>query len=76
MDSVKRKLRVPLADRQEETPVCQCGRCAGEMYSGEFLIRWEGQGICTDCFQNAVEAWVNAAPLEVAEELSVTAESV
>lgn len=76
MDSVKRGLRAPLADRQEENPVCLCGRCAGEMYAGEVLFGWEGQRLCADCFQSAVNAWVKEAPLEVAEELSVMAETV
>jgi len=64
-------LRPPLADLQAELPVCRCGRCKGEVYSGESMFRWEEQRICADCFKSAVAAWLEDSPLEVAGELSV-----
>lgn len=64
-------LRSPLTDLQVEEPVCWCGRCKGEVYSGESVFRWEKQRICADCFKHAVAAWLEESPLEVAGELSV-----
>jgi len=64
-------LRPPLADPQADAPVCWCGHCNGEVYTGECVFRWEKQKLCADCFKNAVTAWLEESPLQVAGELSV-----
>lgn len=64
-------LRPPLTDLQAEMPVCRCGSCKGEVYSGESVFRWEKRELCGDCFKDAVTAWLEETPLEVAEELNV-----
>ena len=69
-------LRPSLADPQADVPVCCCGRCRAEVYSGENRFRWETQWICADCFFNAVTVLLREAPLEIAEELSVEYELV
>lgn len=69
-------LRPPLADTQAEVPVCWCGRCKAEVYSGENRFRWETQWICVDCFNHAVTRLLREAPLEIAGELSVECELV
>jgi len=69
-------LWLSLSDRQKDMPVCLCGRCKGEVYSGENMFRWERQRICADCFKNAVTMLLNDAPLEIAGELSVEYEMV
>ena len=69
-------LRPPLADRQEDAPVCLCGCCKGEVYSGENIFLWDCQRICADCFKRVVTTLLNDAPLEIAGELSVEYEMV
>ena len=69
------KLRPLLSDRQGEIPVCLCGRCKGEVYSGEHIFRWERQRICVDCFKSVVTVLLNDAPYEIAGELGVEHET-
>ena len=70
------RMRPPQSDPQMELPICLCGRCKGEVYSGECIFRWERQRICVDCFKGVITALLNDAPLEIAGELSVEHETV
>lgn len=62
-------LKLPLRDSQEETPVCYCDRCGGEVYREEMLFEWDGKRICTDCFKEKVRLWLELSPQQVARAL-------
>ena len=66
----------PIYDSQAEEPVCHCGRCRGEVYSGETMFRWDGKLICVDCFKSIISDWVEEQPVLVAFALNTDMEEV
>lgn len=58
-------------DPQAVPPAGTCQRCRGEIYPGERVYRWEGRGLCPDCFKAVVSALLEASPALVAADLGV-----
>ena len=63
------KLMPPLRDVQEDSPVCLCQKCGGEVYAGETLFEWSGKRVCVDCFKRQVSLWLELSPEQVANAM-------
>lgn len=62
----------PLRDVQDEAPATRCPKCDGEVWPGEAMFNWNGEGmICLDCFKAAVSALLDSNPCLVAAEIGV-----
>lgn len=62
----------PLRDAQQEQPVSRCPKCDGEMWVGEPMFDWNGEGyICLECFKSAVSALLDSYPRLAAAEMGV-----
>lgn len=48
-----REAELPL-EPPEERPVCQCGKCQGEVWHGEKMIVVDDKTVCTDCFEDMI----------------------
>ena len=64
-------LRPALRDSQNDTPVCLCGCCGGDLYPGETAFFWDGRWVCMECFQRKAAAWMEEAAEEAAQALGV-----
>ena len=62
----------PLRDVQQEEPVTRCPKCGGEVWAGEPMFDWNGEGfVCLDCFKSSVFALLESDPRLAAVEMGV-----
>lgn len=66
---MKKIIRPPLRDPQQEMPMCSCDNCGGEVYRDEPMFEWQEKWVCVDCFQSEMYRWILRTPQQAAREL-------